>query len=389
MNKYIQTHKKWIDSTWEKLDRKLKVVAPRTKGILPYSTTNGKHEFWFYTDPVTKEQKIDYSWWTNGFWGGLLWLMYLDTKDEIYKECAIDQEELLDKAYERFNGLHHDVGFMWHLTSGANYRITGCEKSRVRALVASSLLFSRYNMKGGYIVPWNCKDKSAEHYGATIIDTMMNIHMLYWADTQYADDRFFQVANAHADMAMRDHVRPDGSVIHIVKHDENGEVIGTLGGQGYGVGSSWSRGQGWALYGFTLAYIHTGKQEYLDTAKRVAHYFISSICNDDYLVKVDFRAPDDPVIIDSTAAGLAACGLIEIARVVDEYEKRLYINAAINILKAVDKNCCNYDANEDGLVLRGTHSYHNEEQREISIVYGDFYYVEALFKLRGNDFLIW
>lgn len=385
MNKYIEPHKDWINQTWEKINKKLKVVAPRTDkmGIIPYTTKDGVHTP-VYARDENDNTIMDYTWWTNGFWGGLLWLMYLDTGDEMYKECAINQEKLLDKAYEYIKWLHHDVGFMWQLTSGANYRITGNKSSYTRNLLAASLLSSRYNLKGGFIRAWN-------HAGTkhrTIIDTMMNLHLLYWASEALDDDRFSQIAKAHADMAMQYHVRPDGSVAHIIDHDiETGETK-EIAGQGYGVDSAWSRGQGWALYGFVLCYIHTGKKEYLDTAKKVAHHFIACVC-DDYLPKVDFRAPDEPVIIDSTAAGLAACGLIEIARAVPEYEQKTYLNTAIKMLKATEAACANYDENEDALILRGSHSYHREAQREMPIVYGDFYFVEALFKLRGNDFLIW
>ena len=385
MNKYIEPHKEWVDKTWQKIDKKLKVIAPRTdkKGIIPYTTVDGIHTPVYATDE-NGNRIVDYTWWTNGFWGGLLWLMYLDTKDEMYKECAVNQEELLDKAYENINWLHHDVGFMWHLTSGANYRITGDKKSYTRNYLAATWLASRYNLKGGFIRAWN--HEGTKH--RTIIDTMMNIQLLHWASEVKDDDRFSQIANAHADMASHCHIRPDGSVAHIIDHDiENGEIK-EIPGQGYGVDSAWSRGQGWALYGFILSYIHTGKKEYLDTAKKIAHYFISCV-SDDYLPKADFRAPDEPAIVDSTAAGLAACGLIEIARAVPKYEKKIYINAAIKILKATEKACANYEETEDSLILRGSHSYHRENQREIPIVYADFYFVEALFKLRGNGFLIW
>ncbi len=351
--------------------------------MIPYTTKDGVHTP-VYARDEDGNTIVDYTWWTNGFWGGLLWLMYLDTGDENYKKYAETQEELLDKAYENINWLHHDVGFMWQLTSGANYRITENKKSYTRNLLAASQLASRYNLKGGFIRAWN--HQGTKH--RTIIDTMMNIHLLYWASEARDDDRFSQIANAHADMASQCHVRPDGSVAHIIEHNIETGDIHEIAGQGYGVDSAWSRGQGWALYGFILAYIHTGNKQYLDTAKKVAHYFISCVC-DDYLPKVDFRSPDEPVIIDSTAAGLAACGLIEIARAVPEYEKKIYIDAAIKILKATEAACASYDENEDALILRGSHSYHRAEQREMPIVYADFYFVEALFKLRGNDFLIW
>jgi unsaturated chondroitin disaccharide hydrolase len=126
------------------------------------------------------------------------------------------------------------------------------------------------------------------------------------------------------------------------------------------------------VWGVTPLYTaHFDENKIFDTAKKIAHYFITCVC-DDYLPKVDFRSPDDPVIIDSTAAGLAACGLIEIAKAVPEFEKKHYINAAIKILKATEAACANYDETEDALILRGSHSYKRENQREIPIVMPTF-----------------
>ena len=185
----------------------------------------------------------------------------------------------------------------------------GSKKSRVRTSIAADMLASRYNARGEFIRSWN-----DDCIGWVIIDSMMNIPLLYWASDEYKDDRFKYIAMKHADKVLNTHIRPDGSVNHIVSLDPtNGEVIETFGGQGYAVGSSWSRGQAWAIYGFTLSYIHTGKQEYLDAAKRVAHYFIANVC-DDWLPKVDFRSPKGPVIYDSTAGACTACGLLGVSK---------------------------------------------------------------------------
>ena len=113
---------------------------------------------------------------------------------------------------------------------------------------------------------------------------------------------------------METFVRPDGSVRHIVEFDPfTGEMVRDYGGQGYGQGSSWTRGQTWGLYGFLMSYRHTGKQEYLDTAKRIAHYFIANI-PEDALIPVDFRQPATPLWYDDTAAAIAACGLLEMQK---------------------------------------------------------------------------
>lgn len=377
MKEYIDGYKNWIDETWSKLDKKLSSVAIKSREKIPYTTVNGEHDNKLLEDSTC---------WTNGFWGALMWIMYLGTKNEEYKITAERAEELLDEAFKHYDGLHHDVGFMWNITSGADYRITGSEKAKNRFSTAAALLASRYNIKGGFIKAWNGNEK--EKAGLTIIDSMMNIPMLYRACQIENDERFSYIAKAQADMTMRDHIRSDGSVNHIVIHNpETGEVLETWGGQGYGVGSSWSRGQAWAIYGFALSYIHTKEQKYLDIAKRVAHYFIANLASDSYLPLSDFRSPAEPVIYDSTAGAIAACGLIEIAKATEEYERKIYIDAAMKILVALEKEFCDWTENEDSILQKGTEAY--ARGVHIPIIYGDFFFTEALFKLKGNDFLIW
>lgn len=372
-----------LDAVWQKVDSKLAKVAVRSRDKIPYTTDeNGVHDDKSQSDPC---------FWTNGFFGGMMWLMYAATKNDEYLKTARRNEELLDAAFKKYDSLHHDVGFMWHILSGADYRLTGDKDARLRNLYAANILAGRYNIKGGYIAAWNnwCGE---DHRTWTIIDCMMNIPLLYWASAEKGDDRYKYIAMAHADMAMNDHVRPDGSVRHIVVHHlEEPGVEKVLGGQGYNEHSSWSRGAAWAIYGFALSYIHTGKQEYLDTAKRVAHFFIAACCSD-WKVRADFRTPEEPVEYDSTAAACAACGLLEIAKLVPEHEKKMYRDAALNLLSVIDENWCNYDENIDYLVGMGTELYREDPHDRavhLPIIYGDYFFVEALTKLKDVDFLAW
>lgn len=375
MDKFLCENKAWIDNVWKKIEKKLSVTAELSKNKIPYSTKDGIHD--------------DYSnspaWWTNGFWPGMMWLMYVATKDEKYKETAEIAEKTLDKALFNYESLYHDVGFMWHISAGANYRLTGNKESKNRNLVAAAALASRYNVDGGFIRAWN--DEGAD--GWAIIDCMLNIPLLYWASNEIKDPRFRQIAIHHADKTMKHHIRPDGSVIHVVEYDVNtGEVISLPHSQGYDPEtSSWSRGQAWAIYGFILSYIYTGNQEYLDTAKKVAHYFISAVCTEGYIPKSDFRVPDEPLYIDTTAGAIAACGFIEIAKAVPEYEKKLYLNAAIEILKALEKEHCDWSAEEQSILQNGSECYGKGVHKPI--IYGDYYFVEAIYKLKGYDMLLW
>ena len=385
MKNVIAQHQNWIDTTWEKVDKKLSQTAVKSREKIPYTTVNGEHD-----NRVGK----GITWWTNGFWGGMMWLMYEATGNEEYRKTAERSEELLDDALRQYKALHHDVGFMWHLTSGANYRLTGNEASAVRNFFAATSLFSRYNIDGDFIRAWNNSWGGADTAGYSIIDCLMNIPLLYWASEEIGDDRFKKIAMRHMEMAMRDHIRPDGSVNHIVNHEvDKVGVRNVLGGQGYDETSCWSRGLAWAVYGSVLSYIHAGKEEYLEAAKRTADYFIEHCKKTNYLPVVDFTAPETPVYYDSTAGVCTACGLLEIAKYVSEEEAKYYTEEAINILKACDEHFCNYEEDEDALVLMGTERYpHTDAGRRglhIPIIYGDFFFVEALCKLKGREFLIW
>jgi len=381
MNFVIAENKEWIDRTWEKIDAKLSRTALKSRNKLPYTTVDGTH------DDMTEK---DVTWWTNGFWGGMMWLMYKGTGNEEYRKTAERSEQLLDAALRQYKRLHHDVGFTWHLVSGANYRLTGNEASCTRNLYAAASLCSRYNIDGGFIRAWNAKDAA----GYSIIDCLMNLSLLYWASEELGDDRFKKIAMRHMDMAVRDHIRPDGSVNHIVEHElDKVGVKGIPEGQGYSPTSCWSRGLAWAVYGSMISYIHTRKSDYLEAAKKTADYFIEHCKRTDYLPLIDFCAPETPVYYDSTAGVCAACGMLELAKYVSQEEGRRYTREAIHILKACDEHFCNYEEQEDALVMMGSWRYPETErhmkQIHIPLIYGDFFFVEAMFKLKGNDFLIW
>jgi len=371
----IGENQQWIDEVWSKLDEKLSRTALTSYDKIPYTTYEGSH------DSRTEGMRI--TWWTNGFWGGLMWLMYAGTEKECYKATAQKAEATMDEAFNYVHNLHHDVGFMWHIMSGAAYQLTEDKKSKNRNLLAAQILMGRYNVDGDYLVAWNGVDKA----GWTIIDTMMNLPLLYWASRETGDKRFEKIAKRHADMAMCDHVRADGSVAHIVSHHtDKPEVIETLAGQGYGVDSSWSRGVSWAVYGFVLSYIHTGEEKYLETAKKVAHYFIGNVATTKWLPLVDFRAPKEPVCYDSTAGAITACGLIEIAKCVPENEKTFYLSAAINLLRVLEREWCNWEKTEDSILQNGTERYGSGA---MPIIYGDYFFAEAILKLKGCEFLPW
>ena len=157
--------------------------------------------------------------WTNGFWPGMLWQMYEATGDEEYRKAAVGVEERLDVLLKSPETVDHDVGFLFLLSSVANYRKTGDKEARRRGLLAASTLSARYNLDGKFIRAWNGprKNRMTEMMGGgdirgwMIIDCMMNIPLLYWAAEELDDPRFAKIAINHAKTAQQYIVRPDGS----------------------------------------------------------------------------------------------------------------------------------------------------------------------------------
>ncbi len=367
---------KWAREASKKIKEKLAVVAERSRHKIPYTSENGRFDDW--TDK-------NICWWTNGFWGGILWQLYQATGMELYREEAVELEEKLDANLMDPYGMDHDSGFKWLPTAAADYKITGNPKSLRRGLLAASDLAGRFNPAGNFIRAWNDQGDGS-NAGIVIIDCMMNLPLLYWATEVTKDPRFSNIAQCHARTVMKHFIRPNGSSIHIGEFDPvTGEFLQSLGGQGYGRGSSWTRGQAWALYGFTLSYLHTRKECYLDTAERVADYFLSQI-PESGLIPVDFCRPGDWE--DSTAAAIAACGLLELSKTGTETKKKMYYDAAVRLLKTLwEKRCC-VTADKDYLLEKCTAAYHDREH-EFSIIYGDYYFIEGIFKLTGEETFLW
>lgn len=362
--------KKWAEETLKKLTDKVAKTAITQRDRIPYKIIDGKYENVFLKDPC---------WWTNGFYGGMLWLLYERTKNEEFLKTARSQEALLDKAlYENFARHDHDVGFIWGLTSKASYLLTGDEKSKERVFTAAASLASRANIRAGFIRAWN------HERSFSIIDCLMNLPILYWASKELGDDRFSYIAQMHADMTLKYHVREDGSVAHIVDHlEDSTDIKGTLGGQGYKEGSSWSRGQAWAVYGLYLSYLHTGEKKYLDGAIKTADYFLSEVEKTNYKTLTDFRAPKEPVYYDNSAGACAACGMIEIYKATNN---KKYLDGAIKILKAMEEDCI-FDDSDESIVQNCMEAYFTGN--ELHLVYADFFLCEALLKLTGSEFNIW
>lgn len=373
----MSTTNNWVNEAWEQVVEKVGKTSKRIGATFPHVSIDGKYN----------NERV--GWWTAGFWPGILWLVYRETKDNDLRDIAISIEEKLDEPLYEFTGIHHDVGFMWIPSAIAHYKLLGNEESKRRGLIAASHLAGRFNIKGNFIRAWTDK-VYPNGQGVAIIDCMMNLPLLYWASEETGDPRFKHIAMAHADTADREFIRKDGSVHHIVRFDpETGERIEALAGQGYAPDSAWSRGVAWAIYGMALSYRYTKEPRYLEAAKRAAHFFLANL-PEDQMPYWDFRAPvEEDMAYDSSAAACAASGLLELARWVEPNETRMYEETGTRIIKSLYENYGAWDEEEEALIKKGTVNRNTNKYVNTPIIYGDYFFVEALAKLRGQKDLFW
>lgn len=347
--------------------------AQRIQDRMPYRTIGGVYDDWSESEP---------SWWTNGFWPGLLWLTWRETKNPDLARWAEGVEVRFDRVLEDYEGLYHDVGFQWYLSSGAHHRLVGNPTSRRRCLHAANLLAGRFNLAGRFIRAWN-DDK----IGWAIIDCLMNLPLLYWASRETGDPRFRQVAEAHTETVLKHFLYPDGSTKHIVEFNpHSGAYVTNHGGQGYDAQGAWSRGNAWALYGLALGARDSGRSDFLAAAEKVAGFFLGHLPADQ-VPGCDFRTPEGlPNPKDSSAAAIAASGLLLLAQLVpDEVLKKRYTEGATAIVASLAAHYT--DAADEALLVHGCTAYHETKPgwRDTSLIYGDYFYVEALGRLQGKE----
>ncbi len=368
----------WAERTMQKFIRKYRFGALRAKeqDLIPYS---GRGPVW--QGPPHEGD----AWWTNGFWAALMWQLHDETKEELFLTEARRVEERLVRQLDLFTGLHHDVGFLYLLSCGADAFLTGNQQMRLPTLRAANVLAARFNPKG-FLRAWNGEGRE----GWAIIDSLMNLPLLSWASRLTGDPRFSHVARIHADSCIRDFQREDGSCDHIVVYDAaTGAVLDRPAGQGCCPGSSWSRGQAWALYGFTLAWLNLGDARYLQAALRAADYFVAHI-RPDGLTDCDFAQPRNIEKIDNIAGACAASALLTLCGAGRDPRCAAWREAAVRMLRAMGSLCADWKETHCGALTRCTAAYHDEGAgTHVNIVYGDYFFLESLRKLRGNCASFW
>ncbi len=372
-----ETYGKWAEGLSKKILAKMECVAGRNKNKIPYSAKDG---VW------CDSSKDNIGRWTNGFWAGINWQLYSVTKSPVFLENARWTEKILDKCFLDYRYMDQNSGFRWLPSSYASYILTKDKDSYNRLRLAADSLAGRFNSIGNFIRAWN-EDGKKSRIGWASIDCLMNLPLLYWATRETGDWRYYAVATKYADTVLSHFIREDGSAIHIAEFDtKTGDFISPKAGYGMDADSSWTKGQAWALYGLTLSYLHTKEDFYLDGAQHVATNFLSHI-PDSLLVPVDFCQNADCGWEDSSAASIAACALIELSCLDCQYSEAFFL-AAVKMLEALVKNRLCLDKDRDELIENCSSSFHDKVQG-FPLVYADYFFIEALWKLMGKDVGIW
>jgi len=321
--------------------------------------------------------------WTSGFWPGILWEAYeVSGNQDILANARKFTDPL--RAVLSVPVDNHDLGFMLYLSFGNGYQATKDSAYHQFLLTAADSLATLFNPKVGTILSWPSMCAKMNWPHNTIIDNMINLELLFWASKNGGEQRLYDMAVKHAETCMKTMVRPDYTTFHVAVFDTfDGHFIKGVTHQGYADSSMWARGQAWGIYGYSMCFRETGNPEFLETAHKLADVFIKRL-PEDVIPYWDF---DDPAIPnapkDASAAAIAASGMLELSGFVkNEADKEKYINAAIALLaKLSTPEYLSGDKNQ-AFLMHSTGHKPNGTEIDASIIYADYYYLEALMRLK-------
>lgn len=371
-----------------------RALRQRLEDALPQICRKLKRNIALFGDRFPAETCVNGAWplienekWTTAFWPGQLWLAWELTGDSAFREaaerCLPSFAARLDKP--QFTATH-DLGFLYTLSCVSAWRLTGNEAARRTALRAADLLMARFNPTANIIQAWGDLNDPAQQ-GRMIIDCNLNLPLLYWASQQTGDARYGRAAAAHARQAARYIVRPDASTWHTWYMDiHTGEPRFGNTHQGYSDTSCWSRGQAWGIYGFILSYLYTGDEHMVSLTRSLAHYFINRLPEDD-VCHWDLDLFGTDAARDSSAAAIAACGLLELVKALPALDphRAHYEEMALRIMQSLTDS---YLAREgdpcQGLLKHSVYHMSSNKGVDECCSWGDYFYLEALTRLRQS-----
>ena len=324
--------------------------------------------------------------WTSGFYPGSLWYVYMYTGNENTKALAEKNTEKLYIETQRVRS--HDIGFMVNCSYGNALRITGDEKYREPYINAAKLLTTRFNPTVGLTQSWNITPSRKQWKFPVIIDNMMNLELLTQAHKMSGIDSLLTVAVTHANTTMKNHFRPDYTTWHVVDYDpETGDIRMKVTHQGYSDDSAWSRGQAWAVYGYTMMFREVGDEAYLALAENIARMLLDKL-PEDGIPYWDFDSPDIPdAQRDASAGAIMASSFIELAGYTQDnaLSKALMEMAETQIRTlASPEYLAEKGRNGFFLLKHSVGSYPSDTEVNVPLTYADYYFLEALLRYNGK-----
>jgi unsaturated chondroitin disaccharide hydrolase len=312
--------------------------------------------------------------WSGGFLTGLLWIFAERTDDPWWREQAETYSRLLEPR--KHDPSTHDIGFLIDPSWGRWYDLEPTAEAEQVLIESGRTMAQRFQPKGRYLCTWVAQ-------GSTFIDVMMNVGIILRAAQHSGDQTLHEIALAHARTSLRYLVRGDGSTVHEGWFDtDTGEFLRAATHQGARPDSTWARGQAWAIYGFTTTYSYTGEPDMLDAARRVADYYIQHTPADG-VPPNDLREAKHPDARESSAAAIAAAGLLHLAAALDGAADpaaghyRAYSRRILDTLTGPD-----YLASDtpgwEGILRHAAYHFRNGLGIDESVMWGDYYFVEAL-----------
>lgn len=354
----------------------LNLTKQTPKDKFPRTFEDGTHRF------------SNSSWWCSGFYPGTLFYLYEGTGKRELLLSGIKKLEELQK--EQFNKRTHDLGFMLFCSFGNALRLTK-DTARYKDILVTGAnsLATRFNPAVKAIRSW---DHKPWHY-PVIIDNMMNLEFLTQMSKITGDTKYYDIAVSHANTTLTNHFREDYSSYHVLDYDTaTSDVIAKKTHQGAFDESSWARGQGWALYGYTMMYRETKDNKYLAQAKKIAHFILQHpSLPPDLIPYWDFDkdkiSTTDKMynrrnLRDVSAAALYASALLELAQYVSKKEASNYMHAAETILRNLSEAPYRSALGENGgyILQHSVGALPGNSEVDVPLTYADYYYIEALIR---------
>lgn len=319
--------------------------------------------------------------WTSGFFPGNLWQIYELTGDDTFKDKAKQWTNFIEK--EKYNNRTHDMGFKVFCSYGNGLKHYNNEDYMRIIIESAQTLSTRFNDDIGSIRSWDF-NKDIWQF-PVIIDNMMNLELLFEATKISGDSTFHKLAVKHANTTLKNHFRLDNSSYHVVDYDTiTFKPRLKVTHQGFNDESSWARGQGWAIYGYTMAYRYTKDKKYLDRAIATAEFYLNhKNLPEDGIPYWDFEDPEIPNAPRDVSAGtIVASALVELYGYTDNDIFLTYSKKVISSLKS-NEYVLDSAIEVPFILNHSTGNWPKNDEIDEPIVYADYYFLETLLRLKA------